>query len=38
VDSIKIDVGGIRWGVVDWIGPAQDGDKWRALSWNQKVP
>jgi hypothetical protein len=31
VDNIKIDVGGIGWGDVDWIGLAQDRDKWRAL-------
>jgi hypothetical protein len=31
VDNIKLDLGEIGWGVVDWIGVAQDRDKWRAL-------
>jgi hypothetical protein len=31
VDSIKIDILEIGWGGVDWIGLAQDKDKWRAL-------
>jgi hypothetical protein len=31
VDNINTDLGRIRWGVVDWIGLAQDRDKWRAL-------
>jgi hypothetical protein len=31
VDNIKIDVLVVRWGSVDWIGLAQDRDKWRAL-------
>jgi hypothetical protein len=31
VDSIKMDLLEIRWGGVDWIGLAQDRDKWRAL-------
>jgi hypothetical protein len=31
VDSTKMDLGGIRWGGIDWIGLAQDRDKWRAL-------
>jgi hypothetical protein len=30
VDSIKINIGEIGWGGVDWIGLAQDKDKWRA--------
>jgi hypothetical protein len=30
-DSIKIDLLQIGWGGVDWIGLAQDRDKWRAL-------
>jgi hypothetical protein len=31
VDNIKIDFGEIGWDVVDWIGLAQDRDKWTAL-------
>jgi hypothetical protein len=31
VDNIKIDLLEIGWGSVDWIGLAQDRDKWRAL-------
>jgi hypothetical protein len=31
VDNIKKDLGKIGWGGVDWIGLAQDRDKWRAL-------
>jgi hypothetical protein len=31
VDSIKMDLLEIGWGGVDWIGLAQDRDKWRAL-------
>jgi hypothetical protein len=26
-----MDLGEKVWGVVDWIGPTQDRDKWRAL-------
>jgi hypothetical protein len=32
VDSIKIDLLDIGWAGVDWIGLAQDRDKWRALT------
>jgi hypothetical protein len=31
VDKIKMELGGMGWGSVDWIGLAQDRDKWRAL-------
>jgi hypothetical protein len=31
VDNIKRDPGEIGWGGMDWIGLAQDWDKWRAL-------
>jgi hypothetical protein len=31
VDNNKTDLGEIGWGGVDWIGLAQDRDKWRAL-------
>jgi hypothetical protein len=41
VDNIKIDLLEIGWGGVDWIGLAQDMDKWRALViavMNLRVP
>jgi hypothetical protein len=31
VDNIEMDLLEIGWGGVDWIGLAQDSDKWRAL-------
>jgi hypothetical protein len=31
VDNIKLDLLEIGWGGVDWIGLAQDRDKWRDL-------
>jgi hypothetical protein len=31
VDNIKTDLGKICFGGMDWIGLAQDRDKWRAL-------
>jgi hypothetical protein len=31
VDNIEMDIGEIAWGGVDWIGLAQDRNKWRAL-------
>jgi hypothetical protein len=31
VDNIKITLGEIGWGGVDWIGLAQDRDKWIAV-------
>jgi hypothetical protein len=31
VDNIKMDLLERGWGGVDWIGLAQDRDKWRAL-------
>jgi hypothetical protein len=31
VDNIKMYLLEIGWGVVDWIGLAQDRDKWRAV-------
>jgi hypothetical protein len=31
VNNVKMDLGEIGWGDVDWIGLAQDRDKWRAL-------
>jgi hypothetical protein len=41
VDNIKMDFLEIGWGDVDWIGLAQDRDKWRALVnavMNLRVP
>jgi hypothetical protein len=31
VDNIKMDLGEMGWGDVDWIGLAQDRNKWRAF-------
>jgi hypothetical protein len=31
VDHIRIDLGEVGWGDVDWIGLAQDRNRWRAL-------
>jgi hypothetical protein len=30
-DTIRMDLGGITWGGMDWIDLAQDRDQWRAL-------
>jgi hypothetical protein len=41
VNNIKMDVLEIVWGYVDWIGLAQDRDKWRVLAnavMNLRVP
>jgi hypothetical protein len=41
VDNIKKNVGEIGWGGVDWIGLAQDRDKWGAVVnsvMNLRVP
>jgi hypothetical protein len=41
VDNIRIDLVEVGWGDVDWIGLAQDGDRWRALVnavMNLRVP
>jgi hypothetical protein len=41
MDNIKMDLGDIGWGGVDWIGLAQDRDKWKALVnavMNLRVP
>jgi hypothetical protein len=41
VDNIKTDLLEIGWGGVDWIGLAQDRDKWNALVnavMNLRVP
>jgi hypothetical protein len=31
VDNIRMDLGEVGWSDVDWIGLAQDRDRWRAL-------
>jgi hypothetical protein len=31
VDNIRMDLGEVGWGVVDWVGLAQDRNRWRAL-------
>jgi hypothetical protein len=31
VDNIRMDVGEVGWDDVDWIGLAQNGNRWRAL-------
>jgi hypothetical protein len=41
VDNIKIYLGEVGWGGVDWIGLAQDRDWWRAVvnaAMNLRVP
>jgi hypothetical protein len=41
VDNIEMDLFEMGWGGVDWIGLAQDRDKWRALVnvvMNLRVP
>jgi hypothetical protein len=30
-DNIRMDLGEVGWGDVDWIGLAQDRNRWRAL-------
>jgi hypothetical protein len=31
VNNIRMDLGEVGWGDVDWIGLAKDGNRWRAL-------
>jgi hypothetical protein len=31
VDNIRMDLGVVRWGNVDWIGLATDRNRWRSL-------
>jgi hypothetical protein len=31
VDNIRMDLGEVKWGNVDWIGLAKDRNRWRAL-------
>jgi hypothetical protein len=38
MDNIRIDLGEVGWGDVDWIGLAKDMDRWRALvNWVLKL-
>jgi hypothetical protein len=40
-DNIRMDLGEVRWGDVDWIGLAQDRNRWRAVVnsvFNLRVP
>jgi hypothetical protein len=32
VGNIRMDLGEVGWGDADWIGLAQDRDRWRALA------
>jgi hypothetical protein len=41
VDNIRMDLVEVQWGDADWIGLAQDWDRWRAFVnsvWNLRVP
>jgi hypothetical protein len=41
VDNIRMDLGEVGWGDVDWIGLAQDRNRWRTLAilvLNLRVP
>jgi hypothetical protein len=41
LDNIKIDLGELGWGDVDWIGLAKDRNRWRAVvnsELNLRVP
>jgi hypothetical protein len=41
VDNIRLDLGEVGWDDVDWIGLAQDRNRWRALgnsALNLRVP
>jgi hypothetical protein len=31
VDNIRMNLGEVGWGDVDWIGPAKDRNRWTAL-------
>jgi hypothetical protein len=31
MDNIRMDLGEVGWGDVDWIGLAEDRNRWRAL-------
>jgi hypothetical protein len=41
VDNIRMDLGEVGWGDVDWIGLSKDRNRWRALAnsvLNLRVP
>jgi hypothetical protein len=39
VDNIRLDLGEVEWDGMEWIGLAQDRDRWRALvNGIMKVP
>jgi hypothetical protein len=41
VDNIRLDLGEVEWGDVDWIGLAKDRNRWRAVAnsiVNLRVP
>jgi hypothetical protein len=41
MDNVRMDPAEVGWGDADWIGVAQDSDRWRALVnsvWNLRVP
>jgi hypothetical protein len=41
MDNIRMNLGEVGWGDVDWIGLAQDRNRWRAFVnsvWNLRVP
>jgi hypothetical protein len=41
VDNIRMDLGEVGWGDMDWIGLAQDRNRWRVLvkgTLNLRVP
>jgi hypothetical protein len=41
MDNIRMDLGEVGWGDVDWIGLAQDRNRWRAVAnsvLNLRVP
>jgi hypothetical protein len=41
VDNIRVDLGEMGWGDVDWIGLAKDRNRWRAVEnsgLNLRVP
>jgi hypothetical protein len=31
VDNIRMELGEVGWGDVDWIGPGKNSNRWRAL-------
>jgi hypothetical protein len=37
LDNIRMDLGEVGWGDVDWIGLAKDRSRWRALVGNYRV-